>query len=203
MKIKNLLFVLVAALFFVSCSKDGSRTIQLDEFSAIVTSDDDVSIEKCKKTSELFSLVPGEYTISWKVKDEAPQLTNYNATMVIKLKLNKKLSVKEEWIKKADNFGAPIFYFVDANGNKLHGTWHVAWQLIPGEDGLVNKDQFMDFVKFLQSEPGTEMDVTLGTMLVESSGGAQDIADIKNAKGIIMEVKEDDVFERNVGEILD
>lgn len=199
MKIKIFSFMLLVALSFVSCSKDGSRTIQLDECVPYSLH----NLDECKKTSELFSIVPGEYTITWKVRDELPQMTNLDGTMVIRLRLNKKLSVKEEWIKKCNSDDLPHFMMVDADGKILEGVnWGFAFEW--GKENFTNKDQFMDVVKFLQSEPGTEMDVPLGSALVQCSGEKymRSIDAIKNAKGIIMYVSKDKYFEEDVAEIL-
>lgn len=200
MKVKIIIIALMAVISLVSCSKDGSTTIQLDEFSSVVPADEWHTLEECKKTSKLFSLVPGEYPISWKVNVEMPQATNYAATMVIKLRLNNKISVKDEWIKKGHPTFAPSFSLIDANGKEIN-SWLIAYNAeVAGSDYCTEKDLFMDFVKFLQSEPGTEMEVTLGTYIVQSV--RDELDEVKNAKGIIMKVHTDSQFEKTVAEIM-
>lgn len=208
MKIKSILIALMTVIGLVSCSKDGSRTIQLDEFQAIETGSEFTSIDKCKKTSEIFSIVPGEYTISWTLLDELPMMDRYAGTFTVKLKLNKKLKVKETFIKELKTHWVPDLVFTDADGKKLGKAsaleWSVAMDVTNGysESNCINKDQLMDFVKFLQSEPGTEMDIVFGTVLVESSDArfSQDVTDIKKAKGVIMYATEDEWFFRDVAE---
>lgn len=190
MKIKSIFIALMAVLGLVSCSKDGSKTIQLDAFQAVEV--DSKNCDDVQKLSELFSIVPGEYTISWTLLDELPMLDHYAGTFTVKLKLNKKLKVNENIIKEPENFNGIILVFTDADGNEIgfNCHWYVSWDARLSKTGWINKDLFMDFVKFLQSEPGTEMDVTFGTMLGESSDARykQDLTAIQKAKGVKLKV---------------
>lgn len=205
MKIKSLICSLLAIVCLGSCAKDGSRTIQLDEFAAVELFYTHHTMDESKKVSELFSIVPGEYKISWKVKDELPQMTNYSGTMVLKLRLNKKLNVKDDFIKEANYVRCPTFAFVDADGKKMNetDTWYLS---MDGVTGHTNEDQFMDYVKFLQSEPGTEMELSLGSMLVECSGEhyAHHISDIQKAKGLMLIIHQtDEEFCRYIAEFVE
>lgn len=195
MKIKSILIALMTVIGLVSCSKDGSRTIQLDAFQAVeVDPAIGSNADNVQKLSELFSIVPGEYTISWTLVNDLPQKTDYAGTFTVKMKLNKKLKVNDKFIKEAENTSRPVLVFTDADGNDIYGNWTVATDVTKGysETHHFNKDQFMDFVKFLQSEPGTEMDVTFGTMLSECSDARfnQQITTIQKAKGVKLKVSE-------------
>lgn len=195
MKIKSIFIALMAVLGLVSCSKDGSKTIQLDAFQAVEVSPALISnADDVQKLSELFSIVPGEYTISWTLLEEVPSLDNYAGTFTVKLKLNKKLKVNDKFIKEPENASHLTLVFTDADGNEIHGNWFSSEDVknCSVNDSWFSKDLHMDFVKFLQSEPGTEMDVTFGTILAEHSNAScsQDITDIQKAKGVKLKVSE-------------
>lgn len=191
MKIKSIFIALMAVLGLVSCSKDGSKTIQLDAFQAVeVDPASESNADDVQKLSELFSIVPGEYTISWTLVEEVPTLDNYAGTFTVKLKLNKKLKVNDKFIKEPENALSPTLVFTDADGNEISPYWSPLRDV--KNDDWISKDQHMDFVKFLQSEPGTEMDVTFGRLLAEHSDArsSQDLTDIQKAKGVKLKVYE-------------
>lgn len=184
-------FILVAFIF-ISCSSNGSRTIQLDEFSSIEPSSSIKNMEDCEQMASIFSIVPGEYTISWPLEQDIPLQKLYTAQMVLKLRLNKQLKIKDEWIKRGyvDEFE---FSLTDADGNDIYPycMWEVGYAgFTKFKEHGVNPDLFMEFVRFLQSEPGTEMDITIGDQLIVSSV-ADNLAAVKNAKGLKLKVKDD------------
>lgn len=197
MKIKSLIIVCLAILGLASCSKDGSQTIKLDEFAA-VKDNFGKSFEGDRLMGTVFSIVPGDYTIKWSVKDELPQMTNYKGEMKIKLKLNKKVEIiDEERAKDSRNF--PTFTLVDANGQKNtknSSEWYI------GKDpwGINNNDDLtMEFVEFLRSEPGTVKEITLTSLLLETTSKdyAQQITFITNeAKGLKLNVNDDEFYQK-------
>lgn len=197
MKIKSLIIVCLAILGLASCSKNGSQTIKLDEFAAVKDNFGE-SFEGDRLMGTVFSIVPGDYTITWTVKDELPQMTQYKGEMKIKLKLNKKVEIIDE--EKAKDSGKfPTFTLVDANGDKNiknSSEWYI------GKDpwGInSNNDLTMEFVEFLRSEPGTVKEITLTSLLVESSSKdyAQQITFITNeAKGLVLNVEDDEFYHR-------
>lgn len=197
MKIKSFIIACLAILGLVSCSKDGSQTIKLDEF---VAAKDNFgrSFEGERLMGTVFSIVPGDYTIKWSVKDELPQMTNYKGEMKIKLKLNKKVEIiDEERAKDSRNF--PTFTLVDANGQKNTKN---SSEWVIGKDpwGINNNnDLTMEFVEFLRSEPGTVKEITLTSLLLEASSKdyAQQITFIKNeAKGLELNVDDDEFYQK-------
>ena len=123
--------------------------------------------------------------------------------MVIKLRLNKKVNVKEEYITGKYKVLTPRFCLVDADGKVLRQG--LEWYSNYFDNENNSQDQFMNWVKFLQSDPGTEMEFTLGTLLMEASDEkyAQDITNLKRAKGICLLVERDKAFFDTVGEIVE
>lgn len=197
MKIKSFIIACLAILGLVSCSEDGSQTIKLDEFAA-VKDNFGKSFEGERLMGTVFSIVPGDYTINWSVKDELPQMTNYKGEMKIKLKLNKKVEIiDEERAKDSRNF--PTFTLVDANGQKNTKN---SSEWVIGKDpwGINNNnDLTMEFVEFLRSEPGTVKEITLTSLLLEASSKdyAQQITFIKNeAKGLELNVNDDEFYQK-------
>ena len=212
---KKNLFLSILACVFVSCSSDGSREIQSDEVQFAKESEID-KIEDYSKVKSIFEIVPGKYIISWRLVDKVPQLQNFNVELKLKLRLKKTVnilpSVYEKMSKATNDFTGDVvscpfdFYLVNANGERewisVQGFRIDYLPLDVGRvKGFYNKDQMMDFINFLASKPGTEIDI-----VCNAYGGKNKNNDcteiIKNARGIICLMKDDDeTFERYIGVI--
>ena len=210
---KKFLFMALMASMFAGCSSDGSREIQIDECGFIHS--DNYKTEEFTKVMSVLEVVPGKYELAWKLVDDLPQQQNYSVSLKLKLRLKKKVSVKQEVFdeiseaKDKDHpFLAPFrFVLLDANGKvekitvqnfDLTYTSNAEW----ASNTSFNKDQTMDFLRFLQSEPGNEIE-----LLVYAFGSKNkniNCIDVcKNVKGIVCDVDThtDEYFERNIGTI--
>lgn len=211
---KILLFAFLACMF-VSCSSDGSREIQIDEVQ-FVPEYDHLKIEDFTKVASIIEVVPGKHTISWRLVNDMPLVQNYNVELKLKLRLNKTIKIRPEVYEKLGNstykdrgVNSPFgFYLLNANGEPEKITVQkLSIDYLPLEDwqskGTYNKDQMMDFVNFLASKPGTEIDVVCNIIGMKS--GPKDCVEIiKNARGIQCVMwDDDDSFERNFGTIVE
>lgn len=100
------------------------------------------------------------------------------------------------------------FYLVNANGvpeKTVVQTLKIDY--LPVDDwqgkGTYNKDQMMDFVNFLASKPGTEIEVVCNCLGMKS--GPNDCTEIiKNARGLQCVMRDTDrQFESNFGTIVE
>ena len=203
---KKFLFLAILACMFASCSSDGSRELQIDEVSFTPKYD---HIKTIEKISSIFEVVPGKYELAWKLVQEVPQAQNYNVSLKLKLRLKRTVKFTDEFLDETKNeivgFSDLAFVLLDADGKKdldVQGFY-------PGYKGCVNgtdafdKDEYMDFINFLQSKPGTEKEFELNSFGMKTSvDGVNCIETCKNAKSIICEVGlEDKDFERRIGVI--
>lgn len=214
---KKILFIALLASVFVGCSSDGSREIQIDEVK-FVPEYEHQKIEDYSKVSSILEVVPGKYSLSWRLVHDLPQAQNYNVELKLKLRLKKSVKVLPKVYETLGNatykhgghdVSCPFgFYLVNANGEPekiIISTLSIDY--LPLEDwqgkGTYNKDQMMDFVNFLASKPGTEIDVVCN--MIGTKSGPNDCKEIiKNARGIqcVMGYADND-FERNFGTIVE
>lgn len=205
---KNFLFLAILACMFASCSSDGSRELQIDEVSFTPEYDHIKTIE-IEKISSIFEVVPGKYELAWKLVQEVPQVQHYNVSLKLKLRLKRTVKFSDEFLDKTKNeiVGSfrLAFVLLDADGKKDSDVYGFS----PGSKGCVkgtddfDKDEYMDFINFLQSKPGTEKEFELNSFGMKTSvDGVNCIETCKNAKSIICEVGDRDKdFERSIGVI--
>lgn len=213
---KFLLFAILACMF-VGCSSDGSREIQIDEVE-FVKEYKHHKIEDYSKVSSIFEVVPGKYSISWRLVHDLPQSQNYNVELKLKLRLKKTVNIHPEVYETLGNATYKVtdpyvpcpfgFYLVNANGEpETSIVQRLSIDYLPLEDwqgkGTYNKDQMMDFINFLASKPGTEIDVVCNIIGMKS--GPNDCTEIiKNARGIqCVMMDEDRQFEDRIGTIVE
>lgn len=211
---KKFLFLTILTCVFISCSSDGSREIQIDEVQ-FVPYYDHHKIEDYSKVSSIFEIVPGKYTISWRLVDDVPQQQNYNVELKLKLRLKKTVKIHPKVYETLGNFNeekigcdkvdSPFgFYLVNANGipEKIIVS-KLSIDNNPLEDwrkhSMYNKDQMMDFINFLASKPGSEIDIVCNNIGTKNAGG--DCTEIiKDARGIQCAMNdEDETFEKHIG----
>ena len=203
---KIILFAFLVCVF-VSCSSDGSREIQIDEVS-FTSGNEFIETNEIEKVSSIFEVVPGKYELAWRLVQEVPQMQNFNVSLKLKLRLKKTVKFTDQFIEniKKENLGFNDldFYIVDANGKENQATLH---PFFFGYKGCVNgtdtfdKDEYMDFINFLQSKPGTEKEFELNSFGMKTSvDGVNCIETCKNAKSVICKVGiRDKDFERRIG----
>lgn len=203
---KKVLFFAILACMFVSCSSDGSREIQIDEVKFVQSGD--YPIEQYSKVSSIFEVVPGKYTISWRLVDDAPRHKNYNVELKMKLRLKKTVEIFPETYDDLETLLWPWeFELTDANGKPLGSQINgISVAINPAEEwrtnDLTNKDGMMDFLNFIGSTPGTEIEVVCNTMAFWDPGLSDVPELIKSAKGVQCVMEEDDNYlERRIGVI--
>ena len=215
---KKYLFLALFASIFVGCSSDGSREIQIDEVE-FVRGYESYPMEQFAKVSSIFEVVPGKYSLSWRLVNDLPQMQNYNIELKLKLRLKKTVKVLPEVFEKMgnasyegtnkNNVSCPFsFILLDANGKPEKTiVQKLSIDYLPLEDrqgkGTYNKDQMMDFINFLASKPGTEIDIVCNIIGMKS--GPNDCVEIvKNARGIQCVMNDvDSQFERMIGTIVE
>ena len=197
---KKILFVAVLACMFVSCSSDGSREIQIDEVSF-------PSGDEFKKTSSIFEVVPGTYELAWKKVHDVPQHQNFNVSLKLKLRLKRTVKISDEFLKYHKElpswFMQISFNLLDANGEVDDDVQELKIGYKFDNSGKSeDEDEFMDFINFLQSKPGTEKEFELNALGMKTSiEGVDCIETCKNARSISCSVASDEDFERMVGVI--
>lgn len=197
---KKFLFMAVLACMFVSCSSDGSREIQIDEVSF-------PSGDEFKKTSSIFEVVPGKYELAWKKVFDMPQAQDFNVSLKLKLRLKRTVKISDEFLKyhKEDPswFMEISFNLLDANGEVDADVQDLKiGYKFDNSTNSVDEDEFMDFINFLQSKPGTEKEFELNALGMKTSiEGVDCIETCKNARSISCSVSNDKDFERSVGVI--
>ena len=153
----------------------------------------------------VFEVVPGKYELAWKLVDDVPQLQNYAVSLKLKLRLKKKVNVKEEIINQyseAEKDHVPYdnipfqFQLLDPNGKVYDSVQpfsleDASFEEIRHNNVYFNKDQTMDFLRFLQSEPGKEIELLLYT-IGHKTANWNCIDACKNAKGIICVLSHED-----------
>ena len=206
---KFFLFALLA-IFFVSCSSDGSRELQIDEVQ-FVPEYDFRKLEECKNVCSILEVVPGKYELAWRLVSSVPRSKNYNISLKLKLRLKRTVKVKPEVMDLVTNgkesdlrniaFHSPIrFCLVDANGKierLIVQPFDLTYNPVSEwESGSFNKDQFLDFLRFLQSKPGTEIELVMNAIGGEAPGTSWSCVEFcKEAKGIVCLVATDNSFE--------
>lgn len=216
---KKYFCLLVLSALFVGCSSDGSREIQIDEceYTPLFDHDNKDKMEKFTKLMSVFEVVPGKYELAWKLVDDVPQLQNYAVSLKLKLRLKKKVNVKEEIINQYSeaekdhvpyvDYSIPFhFQLLDPNGKVYDSVQSfsledASLEEIRHNNVYFNKDQTMDFLRFLQSEPGTEIELLLYA-IGHKNANWNCIDACKNAKGIICVLHhEDESVEESFGTI--
>lgn len=206
---KFFLFALLA-IFFVSCSSDGSRELQIDEVQ-FVPEYDFRKLEECKNVCSILEVVPGKYELAWRLVYSVPRSKTYNISLKLKLRLNRTVKVKPEVMDLVTNgkesdlrniaFHSPIeFCLVDANGKKEEfkvQKFNPFYNPVDErESGLEDKDKILDFLRFLQSKPGTEIELVMNACGGEAPGTSWSCVEFcKEAKGIVCLVDDDKSFE--------
>ena len=215
---KNFLFFLALSMLLVGCSSNGSRELQIDEMTYSSTSNrfsGEFNPDEYAKVMSVLDVVPGSYELSWTLVNDLPQLQLYNIALKLKLRLKRHVNVRQDLIDKVINsssedhiYLSPFrFVLLDENGVyvdygavqdfDLTYSSHDKWAV----EGTGNKDQALEFLRFLQSEPGAEIELILNA-LGSKSGPIDCIKVCKSAKGIICTLdKTDKYFEDYFGTI--
>lgn len=217
---KKYLFMVLMACMFVGCSSDGSREIQIDEMKFV--SGSVFKLEESKIISSIFEVVPGKYELSWKIVDDMPQMKYYDIVLKLKLRLKKTVNLKKEVIESISNINetnwANVFvtygdlfaiYLIDENGNNINETCRFDIQSLPiqklrKEKVKINTEALLDFYRFIQSKPGTEIELVMyGKGRIAFDGTTENcVEDCKNARGIICIPDISDThFLRDIGSI--
>ena len=197
---KKYLFMALMACMFVGCSSDGSREIQIDEMKFV--SHPFIKLEESKIISSIFEVVPGKYELSWKIVDNMPQMKFYDIVLKLKLRLKKTVNVKKEVIESISNInetnwadvcrtcGNPFYiYLIDENGNNINENCYFDITTLPiqkarKEKVQINTEALLDFYRFIQSKPGTEIELVMYGRGTDGTTG-NCVEDCKNARGII------------------
>ena len=209
---KILLFAFLACMF-VSCSSDSSREIQIDEVT-FAPEPNRESPEKYSELSTIFEVVPGSYKISWRVIDDVPQLKNYDVQLNLRLRLKRHVNIIPELYDKAINndvyFPPFSFILLDADGKydtlkcgvqELNIAYLPLDVMRENSGKRLDTDKYIDFLKFLASEPGTEIDVVVGALGTENTivDCIKGIKETKGVKCIMTDTNEG--FEKRIGKI--
>ena len=209
---KKYFFLFALSMLFVGCSSDGSREIQIDECN-YAHSDLDKT-EEFSKVMSVLEVVPGKYELGWTLVHNTPVSQNYAISLNLKLRLKRKVNVNDDIIKKVSEakdgdhaFLSPFkFELLDADGKRENVTvqqFDLSYTSLAewSKSTSFNKDQVMDFLRFLQSEPGTEIELHMYAFGSKNSD-INCIEVCKNAKGVICVLEDtDNSFERNIGTI--
>ena len=204
---KILLFAILACLF-VSCSSDGSCEIQIDEISFVPDWEKD-KIEDCQKNSSIFEVVPGKYELAWTKVQDMPQTQIYNVSLKLKLRLKKTVKFSQKALDDIGNEDNWFYGFelglLDADGKQDRAVqgFYFGYKGATSDGSMIDKDEKMDFVNFLQSKPGTEKEFELNSYGMISSTGDDCIETCKNAKSVVCKVITDEDFERIYGTIVE
>lgn len=204
---KILLFAILACLF-VSCSSDGSCEIQIDEISFVPDWEKD-KIEDCQKNSSIFEVVPGKYELAWTKVQDMPQTQIYNVSLKLKLRLKKTVKFSQKALDDIGNKDSWSYGFelglLDADGKQDRAVqgFYFGYKGATSDGSMIDKDEKMDFVNFLQSKPGTEKEFELNSYGMISSTGDDCIETCKNAKSVVCKVITDEDFERIYGTIVE
>jgi len=208
---KKLFLLISASMCLIGCSSNGSSEIQINEVDFVPGFNN--TIEESAKVKNIFEVVPGNYKISWSLTTKAPGVKNFDVSIKLKLRLNKKVNVKKEIFDEVNKedfypYSLPVFMLIDADGKAFKAGNPCG--LSEFEIGaaknrqtshqFIDKDKIMDFLRFLQSEPGTEIEIeTIAWGQISGVSHFNFKDDIKNAKGMICEILTDKDFERFYG----
>jgi len=204
---KILLFAILACLF-VSCSSDGSCEIQIDEISFVPDSENDKTEDR-QKVSSIFEVVPGKYELAWTKVQDMPQTQIYNVSLKLKLRLKKTVKFSQKALDDIGNKDSWSYGFelglLDADGKQDRAVqgFYFGYKGATSDGSMIDKDEKMDFVNFLQSKPGTEKEFELNSYGMISSTGDDCIETCKNAKSVVCKVITDEDFERIYGTIVE
>ena len=204
---KILLFAILACLF-VSCSSDGSCEIQIDEISFVPDSENDKTEDR-QKVSSIFEVVPGKYELAWTKVQDMPQTQIYNVSLKLKLRLKKTVKFSQKALDDIGNEDNWFYGFelglLDADGKQDRDVqgFYFGYKGATSDGSMIDKDEKMDFVNFLQSKPGTEKEFELNSYGMISSTGDDCIETCKNAKSVVCKVITDEDFERIYGTIVE
>ena len=205
---KKVLFFAILACMFVSCSSDGSREIQIDEIT--FTPDEDfIKPNEIEKVASIFEVVPGTYELAWTKIQDAPQIQNYNVSLKLKLRLKRTVKFSEEFLNDISNehnwFSGFDLCLLDADGKEDSDVYefHFGAKGCTNDGTMFDRDEYMDFINFLQSNPGTEKEFELNSFgFVTSVEGVNCIEVCKNAKSVVCKIDtRDRDFERAIGVI--
>ena len=204
---KIMLFAFLACMF-VSCSSDGSREIQIDEIS-FIPKYDHMTANEIEKVSSIFEVVPGKYELAWTKIQEFPQVQNYNVSLKLKLRLKRTVKFSDTFLNKINDeniwFSGFDLGLLDADGKEDHDVqgFHFGYKGCTNDGNSFDKDQYMDFVNFLQSKPGTEKEFELNSFGMKTSvDGVNCIETCKNAKSVVCKISfKDENFEESIGVI--
>ena len=204
---KVLLFAILACMF-VSCSSDGSREIQIDEIT-YTPSSDFIKPNEIEKVSSIFEVVPGKYELAWEKIQDVPQAQNYNVSLKLKLRLKRTVKFTEKFLSDISSsnswFNGIDLGLLDANGKEDSDVqgFHFGYKGCTNDGTMFDKDEYMDFINFLQSKPGTEKEFELNSFGMKTSvDGVDCIETCKNAKSVVCKIgKSDRDFERSIGVI--
>lgn len=204
---KVLLFAILACMF-VSCSSDGSREIQIDEIT-YTPSSDFIKPNEIEKVSSIFEVVPGKYELAWEKIYDLPQVQNYNVSLKLKLRLKRTVKFTEKFLSDISSSNS-WFYgidlgLLDANGKEDSDVqgFHFGYKGCTNDGTMFDKDEYMDFINFLQSKPGTEKEFELNSFGMKTSvDGVDCIETCKNAKSVVCKISfKDENFEESIGVI--
>jgi hypothetical protein len=206
---KVLLFAILACMF-VSCSSDGSREIQIDEIT-YTPSSDFIKPNEIEKVSSIFEVVPGKYELAWEKIQDVPQVQNYNVSLKLKLRLKRTVRFTDKFLEETKNTDIWFMWFkfciLDADGkedpNLDVSEFYFGYKGCTNDGTMFDKDEYMDFINFLQSKPGTEKEFELNSFGIKTSvDGVDCIETCKNAKSVVCKIdKRDRDFEREIGVI--
>ena len=214
---KKLIYLLLVLPLLISCSSSDvqKNTIQMSsvkwtwEFMDSYTSEEEVS-----KQLNLFELIPGAQKFGVATHKQ-PGDTWYQVELALNVRLKSSVDVDFDKIfsdinnKELAIDCANIYaYLLDRNGERIKmvdKTFGGDLFLIMFNDKEFCEEWLVDYLTFLQSEPGTEFQLyfwaTFGENDVMCAPGFSRLA--KEVKGVELKIKGiDREFEKYVGEIL-
>ena len=215
---KKYLFFAVLVFVIASCSSDGTRELQIDELTYTSfdnrLSGEEFNPDEYVQLMSVLDVVPGKYELSWTLVHDYPQTQHYNISLKLRLRLKRHIDVKQELIAEVINgqkdhaYLSPFrFALLDENGNcfKIGAAddFDLTYNSLDKweTEGMIDKDQALEFLRFLQSDPGAEIDLTLNA-LGQKVGETDCINVCKSAKGIICVLTDNDKrFEWKFGSI--
>ena len=202
---KKLSFLLIIAITFcvAGCKKSNSDsgeftpkidklTFKGNESTVKISNGEDETITE---QSSLFELVPGSVKVSWDLYKGTDDTKRYQYKLTMKLKLKKSVKVDQEVYNKINNPGNSLdalllpyrlfhFYLADVNGKQFKGLtmFRIGEKTIKDKEeesvstaATGDTEEGIKFMKFLESQPGTEYELTLYTQ-----GMAQVITNTEN-----------------------
>lgn len=208
---KKLIISSLTFLLLIGCSSSNVKknTIQMDKITW--TRDSWVSEEEVAKQMTLFEIVPGPQSIVVETLKK-PGETAYIIDMYLKVKLKHRVNIDidkilSEDIDLAKTVANIHFLLLDRNGERIKVEMGFGAQdcfLILFNNRDFATEWFVDYLSFLQSEPGTEFLLhawaDFGEPGDRCSVGFQNL--IKEVKGVEFEINSiDREFEKYIGVI--